>query len=77
MAGFVRAALAIALLLFPALGSTQPAGAQADQTIHIGVGSFEANAGAYYALDNGFFKQLGLNVDIQIYKSRARSPRPS
>ena len=65
----VRVALAIALLLLPALSATVPAGAQADRVIHIGVGSFEANAGAYYALDNGFFKQLGLNVDIQIYKS--------
>ena len=45
--------------------------AQADQVIHVGASSFEANAGVYYALDMGFFKQAGLNVEAQPYNNGA------
>jgi NitT/TauT family transport system substrate-binding protein len=38
--------------------------AQATDVIRVGVGPFEANAGAYYAQDSGAFKRAGLNVDI-------------
>jgi NitT/TauT family transport system substrate-binding protein len=56
----IVAALAIAL-------GAHPAGAQTEPVIKVGAGAFEANAGAYYAQDNGFFKQVGLNVEIQAY----------
>jgi NitT/TauT family transport system substrate-binding protein len=39
--------------------------AQAQPVIHVGVGIFEAHADAYYAQDLGYFKRLGLNVEIQ------------
>ena len=58
MRGVALVALALAL-------AVTPAGAQTDQVIHVGAGLFEANAGAYYALDNGFFKAVGLTVDVQ------------
>jgi NitT/TauT family transport system substrate-binding protein len=58
-------ALAVAFLL--TFDGSRPAGAQADQVIRVGAGAFEANAGAYYAQDNGFFKQVGLNVQIEAY----------
>ena len=61
------ASLALLLALTPAFGASAPAGAQADGVIHVGASSFEANAGAYYALDNGFFKQVGLTIDVQPY----------
>jgi NitT/TauT family transport system substrate-binding protein len=61
------AALVLACALSPVLNQPRPAGAQADQVIHVGASSFEANAGAYYALDNGFFKDVGLNVSVQPY----------
>lgn len=60
-------ALAALLVMSPALNRSAPAGAQSDQVIHVGVAGFEANAGAYYAQENGFFKQVGLNVDIQTF----------
>jgi NitT/TauT family transport system substrate-binding protein len=69
--GFVTAALAAALVLGPAFAGPQPGDAQTDQVIHVGASSFEANAGAYYALENGFFKQVGLNVDVQPYNNGA------
>lgn len=62
-AGFV--ALATAFAAAPALD------AQTDAPVHVGASSFEANAGVYYALDNGFFKQVGLNVDAEPYNSGA------
>ena len=55
-------------LLLPLVGS-RAAEAQTDQVIHVGVGLFEANAGAYYALDNGFFKDVGVTVDVQPFTS--------
>jgi NitT/TauT family transport system substrate-binding protein len=58
---------AAALILVPFVNNAHPAGAQADQVIRVGAGAFEANAGAYYAADNGFFKQVGLNVEIEAY----------
>ena len=57
---FVVAALALAF-------APHSAGAQTGQVIKIGAGAFEANAGAYYAQENGFFKQVGLNVEIQAF----------
>jgi NitT/TauT family transport system substrate-binding protein len=62
----ITSALA-ALVTSPALNRFAPAGAQGDQVIHVGVAGFEANAGAFYALENGFFKQVGLNVDVQTF----------
>ncbi len=41
------------------------AGAQPDPVIHIGSAGKEADAEVYYALDLGFFKKAGLNVDVQ------------
>jgi NitT/TauT family transport system substrate-binding protein len=58
----VRGAALVALALVFGIA---PAGAQSDQVIHVGAGLFEANAGAYYALDNGFFKAVGLNVEVE------------
>jgi NitT/TauT family transport system substrate-binding protein len=58
---------AVAVLAL-AVAFTAPVGrlnAQSDQVIHVGVSSFEANAGAYYAVDNGFFKDEGLDVEVQ------------
>lgn len=65
------AALAAALTLGPAFDRPHPAGAQADQVVHVGASSFEANAGAYYANEMGFFKRVGLNVDVQPYNNGA------
>jgi NitT/TauT family transport system substrate-binding protein len=33
--------------------------------LHVGIAPFEAQAGVYYAIDAGFFKKVGLNVDVQ------------
>ena len=63
------AVVALSFALVSALAGSRPAGAQADQVIHVGVGLFEANAGAYYALDNGFFKDVGLVVEVQPFTS--------
>jgi NitT/TauT family transport system substrate-binding protein len=60
-AGFVALAAGVAV--------ARAADAQADAAIHVGASSFEANAGVYYALENGFFKQAGLNVDAQPYNN--------
>lgn len=62
----VALALALALALLPSFAT-----AQTDTLIRVGVSSFEANAGAYYALDNGFFKQEGLNVEVQPFNGGA------
>lgn len=59
------AALGALSLASAAVSSSTEARAQADQVIHVGVSSFEAHAGAYYAQDNGFFKDVGLSVQIQ------------
>ena len=63
--GLFRMALAALFVALPALNGSAPVRAQTDQVIHVGVAGFEANAGAYYAQENGFFKQAGLNVEIQ------------
>lgn len=63
MARLIGAA-AVAFSLSIAGGATM-ATAQTDEVIHVGAGPFEANAGAYYAQDAGYFKREGLNVDIQ------------
>lgn len=61
-AGFVALAAGFAVA---------PARAQTDAVVHVGASSFEANAGVYYALDNGFFKQVGINVDAAPYNNGA------
>ncbi len=62
----IVASLAVALASIPTYAQ-RAAEAQGVPVIHVGASSFEANAGAYYALENGFFKQAGLNVDVQPY----------
>lgn len=62
-AGFVALASGFAV--------ARAADAQSDATVHVGASSFEANAGVYYALDNGFFKQAGVTVDAQPYNNGA------
>jgi NitT/TauT family transport system substrate-binding protein len=54
-----------------ALALGGPGNAQSTQVIHVGASSFEANAGVYYAIDNGFFKQVGLNVEAGPYNNGA------
>jgi NitT/TauT family transport system substrate-binding protein len=66
-----RLALAATLVLLPAIDVPAPLGAQTDQVVHVGASSFEANAGVYYALENGFFKQVGINVEAQPYNNGA------
>ena len=41
-----------------------PASAQ-DEVIHVGSAGKEADAQVYYAIDMGFFKQAGLNVEVE------------
>src|SRR5580658_5710396 len=48
--------------------SARAAFAQSTDVIRVGVGPFEANAGAYYAQETGAFKRAGLNVDIQQFR---------
>jgi NitT/TauT family transport system substrate-binding protein len=59
---------ALAPLALAPMGVPSPAAAQADNVIHVGVSPFEAHGDAYYALDQGYFKQAGLNIDIQQYQ---------
>ena len=67
--GVVVGTFVLAFALTPALQRLEPAGAQANQIVHIGVSPFEQHADAFYARDMGFFKQAGLDVDIQIFNS--------
>jgi NitT/TauT family transport system substrate-binding protein len=55
-------------LLAVLLAGTLTASAQTPEVIHVGVGPFEANAGAYYAQETGAFKRAGLDVDIQQFR---------
>jgi NitT/TauT family transport system substrate-binding protein len=59
---------ALAPLTLAPLGVPLRAAAQADNVIHVGVSPFEAHGDAYYAFDQGYFKQAGLNIDIQQYQ---------
>lgn len=62
-------ALALCLALLP---SGAPLGAQpAPTTIRLGVITVEAAAEAFYAVDMGFFKKQGLDVDLQIMQNGA------
>jgi NitT/TauT family transport system substrate-binding protein len=61
--------LVFALALIAAVEPHRPAGAQADQVVHVGVSQFEQHADALYARDLGYFKQAGLDVDVQILNS--------
>src|ERR1700691_3810410 len=61
--------LAVCLVLVPFRASAQTAPAPA--TIHLGVITVEAAAEAFYALDMGFFKKQGLDVDLQIMQNGA------
>ena len=47
-----------------------PRGAFAQQLtkLTIGTAGADANAGAYYAQDNGFFKKYGLDADVQVVR---------
>jgi NitT/TauT family transport system substrate-binding protein len=61
--------LAICLALLPSMSAaqTQPGPA----TIRLGVITVEAAAEAFYAVDMGFFKKQGLDVDLQIMQNGA------
>jgi NitT/TauT family transport system substrate-binding protein len=60
-------ALCLAFVPFGAAAQTAPAPA----TIRLGVITVEAAAEAFYALDMGFFKKQGLDVDLQIMQNGA------
>ena len=64
----MRVVLAAFVLAF-ALARSATVGAQSNQIVHIGAGAFEQNAGAFYARDMGFFKDVGLDVDVQLFNS--------
>jgi NitT/TauT family transport system substrate-binding protein len=57
--------------LFPLAAPAQTAPAPAPATIRLGVITVEAAAEAFYALDMGFFKKQGLDVDLQIMQNGA------
>jgi NitT/TauT family transport system substrate-binding protein len=61
--------LAVALALLPSMSpaQTQPAPAP----LKIGVITVDAASEAFYALDMGFFKKQGLDVDLQIMQNGA------
>jgi len=63
-------ALALSLSLLPLGAAAQTAPAPAT-TIRLGVITVDAAAEAFYALDMGFFKQQGLDVDLQIMQNGA------
>lgn len=44
------------------------AGAQTRE-LHVGVSPFEQHADAYYAREQGFFKQAGIDADVQLFTS--------
>jgi NitT/TauT family transport system substrate-binding protein len=58
------ACVATALVAAGTLGTAQPVRA-ADTSIVVGTAGKETDAEVYYALDMGFFKKQGLNVEIQ------------
>jgi NitT/TauT family transport system substrate-binding protein len=62
-------ALALCSLLIPLAASAQTGGRPA--TIKLGVITVEAAAEAFYAVDMGFFKKQGLDVDLQIMQNGA------
>jgi NitT/TauT family transport system substrate-binding protein len=64
-------ALAFCLALVPLGASAQAAPAPSPATIRLGVITVEAAAEAFYALDMGFFKKQGLDVDLQIMQNGA------
>jgi NitT/TauT family transport system substrate-binding protein len=67
---FVRlagCALALALTL-PNAGT---ANAQAEQVIRLGVSSSDAFAEGFYAMQEGFFKKAGLNVELRPFRTGA------
>jgi NitT/TauT family transport system substrate-binding protein len=45
--------------------SSGPAAAQTSNVLRVGAGKIEPQSEAYYALDGGFFKKFGLDVDVQ------------
>jgi NitT/TauT family transport system substrate-binding protein len=56
------------LVIFALAGLSRSEAAE-DQVLHVGIAPFEAQAGVYYAIDAGFFKKVGLNVDVQQLQS--------
>lgn len=62
------AAIAALLLANPSVASAQTA-AKAPITIHVGALHAEVAAELFYGLDMGFFKQAGLDVDIQYFNN--------
>jgi NitT/TauT family transport system substrate-binding protein len=62
-------ALALCLALLP--NGTPVAAQPAPTTIRLGVITIESAAEAFYALDMGFFKKQGLDVDLQIMQNGA------
>jgi NitT/TauT family transport system substrate-binding protein len=61
----VRRFLPIVASALLCVGIGSPAEAQTPTVIHVGCGSTEFDAEAYYAQDLGFFQKAGLTVDIQ------------
>ncbi len=59
----LRAFSVLALLLFALVGLRGSEAAE-EPVLHVGISPFEAQVAIYYAIDQGFFKQVGLNVDV-------------
>jgi NitT/TauT family transport system substrate-binding protein len=64
-------ALAFCLALLPLGASAQTAPAPPSTTIRLGVIPVESAAEAFYALDMGFFKKQGLDVELQMMNNGA------
>src|SRR3984957_9375234 len=71
MIRMLRIALVLSLSFLPLGASAQTAPAPSPATIRLGVITVEAAAEAFYALDMGFFKKQGLDVDLQIMQNGA------
>jgi NitT/TauT family transport system substrate-binding protein len=71
MRSYIVKLLALCLALVPFGASAQTAPAPSPATIHLGVITVEAAAEAFYAVDMGFFKKQGLDVDLQIMQNGA------
>ena len=67
----VRRLFAVLVLSLALLPSSLPAQTPSSSPLKLGVITVEAAAEAFYALDMGFFKKQGLDVDLQIMQNGA------
>ncbi len=78
MRGLLRGGWLVALRLMALVVGllASPSGAFAGEAVSVGVLRFTSSGPVFLALDRGYFRDAGIDVEISFFRTRPASPSP-